>query len=298
MSAATLAERLRRLAAVQSGAAPVLPPAARQAAGDDALAELMRRVARLRASAPRRAAPSDDAALAARWGGRVAAAGLVAVERRYPLWHRQGAVALARLARLGGDAHGCLRWAQAIDPARLLFIDTETSGLAGGSGSLAFMLGLGRLDGASFVVTQFVLSRFAGEAALFDALAPRVAAGTTLVSYNGKSFDLPLIAARARLAGRRDGLAGLPHIDLLHALRRRHGRDLPDCRLASAEARLLRFARRDDLPGAEAPQAWRRLLRGDAAGMAGVLRHNRDDIVSMAALLPQLAGAGSVPCQA
>lgn len=292
MSAAAFAERLARLAVTRGDGAtclPLMPRAVPAPGGDDALADLMRRVARLRASAPKAAVIRSDEALAARWGGRVLAPGLVAVERRYPLWHRQGAVALSRVARLGGPMHECLRLAEAPDPARLVFFDTETTGLAGGAGTLAFMVGLGRIEGPLFALTQLVLTRFAGEPALFEALASRIDEAAIAVSYNGKSYDLPLLLARARLAGRRLALAGLAHVDLLHVLRRRHGRGLPDCRLLTAEQALLRFARQDDLPGAEAPRAWTAMLKGDDAGMAGVLRHNRDDILSMAALLARLA---------
>ncbi len=296
-----MAERMRRLLPTPggrfAGRSVTTPRAPAGPVVNPALADLMGRVARLRASAPRRAVVLADTGIAAAWGGRVLADGLVAVDRRYPLWHRQGAVPLSRLAGLAQDDHGCLRWPQRIDPARLVFIDTETTGLAGGSGTLAFMIGIGRLDGPVLAVTQYVLTRFAGEAAMLDRLTADIGGEATLVSYNGKSFDLPLLASRYRMSGRTAALDKAPHIDLLHAMRRRHGAQLPDCRLATAESAVLRFERRDDLPGAEAPRAWQQLLRGDASGMAGVLRHNRDDIVSMAALLPLLAKAGAALCQ-
>lgn len=258
----------------------------------------MQRVARLRARAPHLNVPADDELLAARWGGKPLAPGLVAVERRYPLWHRQGMVSLNCLQQLRGISHACLRAGELPDPADLVFLDTETTGLAGGTGTLAFLVGLGRLDGPVLAVSQWVLTRFAGETALLDLLAERIPADATLVSYNGKSFDLPLLASRARLHRRASEWWAARHIDLLHALRRRYGQQLPDCRLATAEARLLRFERCDDLPGAEAPRAWRQLLRGDMTALDGVLRHNRDDIVSMAALLPRLARLEPETCQA
>jgi hypothetical protein len=110
------------------------------------------------------------------------------------------------------------------------------------------------------------------------------------------SFDAPLLATRFRLAGLADPLVGLPHLDLLAPVRRAFGRCWPDCRLATAESRLLGLERRDDLPGAAAPLAWLGWLRrGETAPLARVLRHNRLDLCSLAGLLPRIDAAYADP---
>lgn len=298
MAAVDLGERLRRLG--RAGAPPLAAAAqAGQAPREASLEDLIARIERLRRGARLRQQVPDDAGLARAAGGRLLAPGLVRVERRYPLWHRHGRQALAALAQLTRDAHGCLRHGEAIEPRRLLFIDTETTGLAGGSGTLAFMVGLGRLDENCFAVRQYLIERFDAEAAMLEHLRAEVRAGDTLVSFNGRSYDLPLLATRLRLARQPSPFEGLAHIDLLHALRRRHGATLPDCRLTTAETHVLRHARRDDLPGSLAPQAWQQLLKsGTTQAIEGVLRHNRDDVVAMAALLAALAAPEAALCRA
>ena len=111
-----------------------------------------------------------------------------------------------------------------------------------------------------------------------------------LVSFNGKSFDVPLLATRYRMHAKPDAFTPLPHLDLLPPTRRAFARRWEDCRLQTAEQRLLRFHREDDLPGAAMPRAWADFLRsGHAAPMNAVLNHNRRDVVSLAALMAALA---------
>ena len=251
------------------------------------LSDLVARLERLRA----RAAPVEvrsAAPLAARLGGTEVDDGVIEVERRLPLWHRQGRVSLARLADADPARAGIRGRAGRIDD--LLFLDTETTGLAGGTGTVAFVVGLGALSGGHFVLRQFVLARPGAEAAMLARLAAGFAPQTMLASYNGKSYDLPLLATRFRLARLPDPCAGRAHADLLHAARRALRGQVPDFRLKTVEEAVLRHRRRDDLPGSEAPAAWRALLReGRWEPLAGVLRHNRDDLVSLAALFVHLA---------
>ncbi len=229
------------------------------------------------------------------------APGLLLVERRYPLWYRHGCVALRdcyRSLRAGPQ----LRLEGDTDPMELVFLDTETSGLAGGTGTVAFLVGLGWLTAEGFLLRQYLMTRFCAEAPMLARLARDLAGRAGIVTYNGKSFDAPLIATRARLHGIESPINGACHIDLLHAARRRHGKLWPDCRLKTAEARALRFARRDDLPGEMAPLAWRQLVSGARSELLpGVLRHNRDDILSLAALLAALSdpppGGSSIEMQ-
>jgi hypothetical protein len=183
-----------------------------------------------------------------------------------------------------------------VAPEGLLFFDTETTGLSGGTGTLAFMVGFAAVVTDGLRIDQYVLSAFAGEGAMLQALCKHIERAQHLVSFNGKCFDAPLMATRARLNGIALELERLAHIDLLHPLRTGFASRWPDCRLSSAESRLLGFTRCDDLPGADAPQAWFDYVhRGDMARLVRVLEHNRWDLVSLAALLPALDSTFAEP---
>jgi uncharacterized protein len=185
---------------------------------------------------------------------------------------------------------------EAIDASRLCFFDTETTGLAGGTGTRAFMLGAGDWHAGAFRVRQLTLTTMAGEAAMLDAFARWLAPDAVLVSYNGRSYDAPLLATRYRLARRASPLPGLLHLDLLHPTRRRYRGVWENCRLATIERHLLGVVREDDLPGSEAPRAWRDWLRGGSAhDLRRVGAHNRQDLCSLAGLLLRLAGDGAEP---
>jgi uncharacterized protein len=130
---------------------------------------------------------------------------------------------------------------------------------------------------------------------LLAAFADVVDRDAVLVSYNGKSYDAPLLATRYRLAQMRNPLLGLTHVDLLYPTRRRYRGRWENCRLATIERHVVGVVREDDLPGSEAPAAWRRYLRGgDAHDLRRVVEHNRQDVVSMAALLLHHAVADAV----
>ena len=120
---------------------------------------------------------------------------------------------------------------------------------------------------------------------MFERAASLLPPGSVLASYNGRSFDAPLVNARARLSGRPDPLAPHRHVDLLYPVRRAFSGIWPDCKLSSVESRLLRFERADDLPGAMAPQAWVDwLVSAKPTALMQVLEHNLWDLVSLAAL--------------
>ena len=184
------------------------------------------------------------------------------------------------------------RWAGApalpdVDPTRVVYIDTETTGLAGGSGTLAFLIGVGRFEAGAFVVRQFALHGPWEEPAQLAAVRDAVSDADAVVSYNGKSFDAPLLATRFGWHGWDDPLAGLPHVDLLHLARRLHGARLVDCTLGEVERGVLGLERDlDDVPGALVPERWRQfVLSGDAEPLRDVRTHNERDIVTLAALL-------------
>lgn len=178
----------------------------------------------------------------------------------------------------------------------LLHFDTETTGLAGGTGTRAFMLGYARWMEAGLEVRQLWISRLAAESAMLERFAQWLSCEAfQLVSYNGRSFDGPLLRARYRLARQRDPLQQLPHHDLLHAVRRRFRREWPSCRLAEAESRLLGVQRLDDLPGAQVPAAFLASLRGsDPRPLERVRRHHFQDLISLASLLPRLCELAAV----
>lgn len=240
---------------------------------------------------PRRARPADPARLAELLGGEILAPGVILSERRIPLEARHGAIPLRRVAE---PARGLPEGE--VDPRAVVFLDTETSGLAGGTGTVAFLLGLARLSEDALVVRQYMLTGFVGEAAMFASAAEWIDGVEGVVTYNGRAFDIPLLAARCRLAGVRDAFSRLAHVDLLGPTRRAFGRRWEDCRLATAERRLLRFERENDLPGWLAPESWLAFLRhGDASRLPLVAEHNHRDVVSLAALVPVLAEAHRSP---
>jgi len=234
----------------------------------------------------------DPTVLAEQAGGRLIAPALIEVVRRFPIDDYHGHMALRRIA----ETPCALPEANDIDPHRLVFLDTETTGLSGGSGTAVFMLGLARLEADALVVRQFTMTAFSGEAALLEAGEAWLQDAEGIVSFNGKSFDLPLLVTRNRMHGRRTPYEKLFHLDLLHATRRAFATRWNDCRLVTAEQRLLNFHRSNDLPGSEAPAAWLRYLHtGNGDDLLRVVEHNVWDLVSLAALLPALSKAHEEP---
>ena len=121
-----------------------------------------------------------------------------------------------------------------------------------------------------------------GERAMLETFAGWLQPETILVSYNGKSYDAPLLKGRFRLNRVGHRLADLPHIDWLHPTRRVYKGHLPNCKLATIEREVLRIVREDDLPGSEAPAAWLAFLRGHSStNLARVLDHNRQDVITL-----------------
>jgi hypothetical protein len=213
-------------------------------------------------------------------------------------------------------------------PAGALYLDTETTGLAGGTGTVPFLVGLAWFEGETLVVEQLLLKRFGEEAPLLAHLAERLEAATMIVSYNGKSFDLPLLRTRC-VMNRLPPLPDRPHLDLVHVARRVHrtarggargassqeppreARDARDgpwverddgpegarwrvtsCRLVALERSLLGFERIDDVPSAEIPARFSHFVRtGDGDAIRGVCDHNLLDVISMAALVAAYGGA-------
>ena len=185
----------------------------------------------------------------------------------------------------------------AVDPRDLLFFDTETTGLAGGTGTRAFMIGAADWHrdparGEGLRVRQLMMATMAAETAMLDTFASWLGPRTVLSSYNGRCYDAPLLKTRYRLARRPEPLSALDHVDLLFPTRRRYRGSWENCRLATIERQLLRIVREDDLPGSQAPAAWLHYLRGgDAIDLRRVLDHNHQDVVTLAQLMLRLVEA-------
>jgi uncharacterized protein YprB with RNaseH-like and TPR domain len=251
------------------------------------LEDLRRVIRRIERARPFRAAPEPVEQVL---GGAVEETPdgpILVVRREYPLSHRHGRLAL-------GDAGGVARpllelicRAEEVPPdaRRLLFLDTETTGLAGGTGTYAFLVGAGWLDGDRFVVAQYFMRDLDEEPALLAALHPLLDAADGLVTFNGTGFDLPLLETRFLMARRRcPRLTG--HVDLLRPSRRVWSARFEDCRLATLERGVLGLERDQDVPGALIPSLYFDFLRSRrAAPLARVLDHNRHDVLSLAALL-------------
>ncbi|TQM12443.1 hypothetical protein FB548_2377 [Pseudoxanthomonas sp. 3HH-4] len=172
----------------------------------------------------------------------------------------------------------------------MLFFDTETTGLSGGTGTRAFMVGASDFVPGGLRVRQLLITHLSAEPAMLRAFAGWLSEDTRLVSYNGRCYDAPLLATRYRLARQGTPLAGIEHLDLLFPTRRRYRGVWENCRLATIERNALGIVREDDLPGSEAPGAWLQYLRGGDAGLLRrVLLHNFQDVVTLAHLLLHLA---------
>src|SRR5215510_8907026 len=239
--------------------------------------------------------PSRDEPIADLLQGERVAEGLIVIERRIPLSHQHGTGSLTPITTLH---HPRPPIGQALPAEQLVFLDTETTGLAGGTGTVAFLLGVGRIDGDELHLRQFFLTGFRGESALLQEAAAWTAGRPYLVTFNGKSFDVPLLATRYRLARLPDPFATLHHVDLFHPTRRAFSSRWPDCRLQTAEQHLLGFQRVHDLPAHLVPETWFAFMRrGSTHKLPALLTHNRWDLVSLVALLPALTEAFVTPAE-
>jgi uncharacterized protein YprB with RNaseH-like and TPR domain len=174
---------------------------------------------------------------------------------------------------------------------KFAFLDTETTGLAGGSGTYTFLVGLGRFEGETFRLAQFFLRDPAEEPAQLSAIENFLAPCEAIVSFNGKSFDLPLLNARYITNGWPPPLKNTAHIDLLHLARRLWRSRLPSRTLGDLEAKILGATRTErDVPGWMVADLYFDYLHsGDARPLLGVFYHNEMDVVSLAALLNHMA---------
>ena len=179
----------------------------------------------------------------------------------------------------------------ALDPAQWLFLDTETTGLAGGTGTYAFLVGLAWWDAGGLEVEQLFLRDYSEEHAMLEALAERMAERRVLVTFNGRSFDWPLLETRYRMTRRLSAQAPAAHLDLLHPSRQLWRLKFGSVRLMELEQNVLipdcgiGWRRDDDIPGALIPQAYFAYLRGGGPeALSQVFRHNQMDLRGLATL--------------
>ena len=223
------------------------------------------------------------------------------IETRYPV------VSDAYPAPLWGD--GSLEvlaaWADeasvaAMDKADFAFLDTETTGLSGGSGTFAFMVGIGKFEGEFFRLAQFFLREPGEEPGQLAAIEHFLAGCKALVTFNGKSFDVPVLNTRYGLYQWPTPLSDLPHLDLLHLARKLWRARLPSRRLGDLEEQILNVPRgAEEVPGYLVPQLYLDYLHsGDAEPLKGVFYHNAMDVLTMSALITHIADLLSDPVHA
>ncbi|MGK0264455.1 MAG: hypothetical protein ACI8UD_003116 [Planctomycetota bacterium] len=209
-------------------------------------------------------------------------------ELRYPASHNHGRIKIdsgrhfdrERLAKMAKSPSFTELRAE-----QCLFLDTETTGLSGGAGTMVFAYGIAFYEGDEFVLEQLFLRDFGEEPAMLHHIAKRLAEHPVPVTFVGKSYDRHRIAARLAVHKIKAPILTDRHLDLYHVIRREFGKSWPNSRLHTAEERLLGLYRDDDLPGSEAPAAFLDWIRDRTGPVDRVLEHNRLDVLSLAALL-------------
>ncbi len=171
-----------------------------------------------------------------------------------------------------------------------LFVDTETTGLAGGAGTYVFLLGLGFIENDEFIVEQIFLPTLTAEPALLDLLQERLENRRGIVSFNGKSYDIPLLTTRFIQNRLRPEIDLHQHFDVLHAARRLWQRDFGDCSLTTLEHHICGISRNGDIPGEAIPGIYADFLRtGHSGQLRKVFYHNRMDIITLLGLSIEIA---------
>lgn len=208
-------------------------------------------------------------------------------EKLYPAHKRHGSADIGALSELPADLLAAMSDGEidAAHPERWAFLDTETTGLAGGSGTYAFLIGVGRITPEGFRVRQFFMREYAEEPSQLHALTEHLEQFDTLVTYNGKTFDQPLLETRYRMNRLKAPFGRLPHVDLLHGARRLWKLRYENCRLIHLERQVLGFERQGDLPGELIPYVYFDYLRSrEAFRLVPILHHNAIDILTLGCL--------------
>jgi uncharacterized protein YprB with RNaseH-like and TPR domain len=229
--------------------------------------------------------PIDVAGLAAGLGGRLgknAAGEFVLIEELLPLPPR---------AAWRGAAEWLFGDGAASPEQGLCFFDSETTSISGGVGNQVFLMALAWRVGDGLLMRQYLLPDPALEQPFLEAISLDLDRSAAVVSYNGRSFDAPVLTGRLLMARRSTGCLLKPHLDLLHPVRRIFKARLGSCTLQNVEARVLGRDRGDDIPGYLIPEIYFAYLRSRDPGLLrAVVAHNRQDVVSLSLLLDHLLG--------
>lgn len=210
----------------------------------------------------------------------------------FPLGYPHGSTHLDGSVSLNGLLHwGHISRESNLASSDFVFMDTETTGLAGGTGTVPFMVGVGRFTSENFILSQFFMRDPAEEPALLAAVNEFYSPCRGWVTFNGKAFDAPLLNTRYTMHGITSPLPGAPHLDLLPLARRLWRDRLPSRSLGYLETSILGLERtEEEVPGWMIPQMYFDYLRsGDANPISGVFYHNANDILSLAALFQHTA---------
>jgi uncharacterized protein YprB with RNaseH-like and TPR domain len=208
-------------------------------------------------------------------------------ERLFEAHRRHGSMEIDSLERLPEDLLGPISNGEAppSPPTRWAFLDTETTGLAGGSGTYAFLIGVGRITAEGFRVRQFFMRDYGEEPSLMHALAGHLKDFDVLVTYNGKTYDVPLLETRYRMTRMRPPFSRMAHLDLLFGARRLWRLRFESCRLMDLERQIFGIEREGDIPGELIPYVYFEYLRAkEAFRLVPIFHHNAIDILSLACL--------------
>jgi hypothetical protein len=208
-------------------------------------------------------------------------------ERLYERQRRHGSIGIVDLEDLSPDlldpiSNGQIR---GVPPEKWCFLDTETTGLAGGSGTYAFLVGVGRITPQGFRVRQFFMRDFGEEASQLSALAQHLKQFEVMITYNGRTYDQPLLETRFRMVRQRPPFTSLEHLDLLFGARRLWNLRFDSCRLVELENQILGVERQGDLPGELIPYVYFEYVRTqEIFRLLPVFHHNAIDILTLACL--------------
>lgn len=197
-----------------------------------------------------------------------------------------------------GEALSLMQGAPFSDCRRedILFLDTETTGLSHGAGTVAFLVGVGFFEQDAFVIRQYLMRDYDEEPFVLRYVAEHLRSARLVCTFNGASFDLPLLEVRYTMQRMREAYCAPPHVDLLHPARRIWKLRLKRCNLTSLEEAVLGNCREDDLPGALVPERYFQFLKTrDFSLLEDILRHNAQDIFSLAHILHRLLSVHDAP---
>jgi uncharacterized protein len=222
-------------------------------------------------------------------------------ERLYERQRRHGSVGIVDLEALPHDLLNSISNGQIgrVPPEKWCFLDTETTGLAGGSGTYAFLVGVGRITPQGFRVRQFFMRDFGEEASQLSALTEHLKQFEVMITYNGRTFDQPLLETRFRMVRQRPPFSSLEHLDLLFGARRLWNLRFDSCRLVELENQILGVERQGDLPGELIPYVYFEYVRThEIFRLLPVFHHNAIDILTLACLTAIVPRAFDSPGQA